>query len=402
MDFAELMPMSASSPVPIAVSDPNDIQQFETDDSHTLTDLDHYAESSDQYPVNAVDYANGLFEGLDYEGPSTSRCKTNTHLDRLCENGVYASGFEHEDQDIEKYYYMTEDSFEDVIAQLEQELQREEKEAQEKAAETEKLIKEMEESAKNFTHVRKLMKERDKHTKAAVEVAEEKQRIMELKREMAIANKKTELFCCFVCCKVFLDEEMMRQHVSEKHLASKKRHKYYCGARQQIAERRRKAREELDAMSSITSVSSPPGSVISTSSGAASTISIGSASGRPVKDKSCPFCFLVCASMQSRRRHIERKHPEKINDPKVDEIGYVKVVSPALPYACNICSKTFASHASMSTHKKRIHENMNMHECSTCGRSYPLASELRKHIKRVHEKDLEYVISQKVALSHAQ
>ncbi|KAK6045442.1 zinc finger, C2H2 type [Cooperia oncophora] len=103
--------------------------------------------------------------------------------------------------------------------------------------------------------------------------------------------------------------------------------------------------------------------------------------------------------MQSRRRHIERKHPEKLNDLEVDTHGYVKVVTPALPYACDICSKTFASHASMITHKKRIHENKNNHECTTCGRSYPLASELRKHIKRVHEKDLDYVISQKVALS---
>ncbi|PIO70012.1 zinc finger, C2H2 type [Teladorsagia circumcincta] len=161
-------------------------------------------------------------------------------------------------------------------------------------------------------------------------------------------------------------------------------------------------------MSSITSTSSRSGSVISSSSGAASVVSIGSASGRPVKDKSCPFCFLVCASMQSRRRHIERKHPEKLNDPSVKEHGYVKVVSfimtlfkAALPYACDICSKAFASHASLSTHKKRIHENVKRHECSTCGKSYPLPSELRKHIKRVHERDLDYLVSQKMALSEA-
>ncbi|PIO69153.1 zinc finger, C2H2 type [Teladorsagia circumcincta] len=154
-------------------------------------------------------------------------------------------------------------------------------------------------------------------------------------------------------------------------------------------------------MSSITSTSSRSGSVISSSSGAASVVSIGSPSGRPVKDKSCPFCFLVCASMQSRRRHIERKHPEKLNDPSVKEHGYVKVVSAALPYACDICSKAFASHASLSTHKKRIHENVKRHECSTCGKSYPLPSELRKHIKRVHEKDLDYLVSQRMELSEA-
>ncbi|KAK6037770.1 hypothetical protein COOONC_24726 [Cooperia oncophora] len=100
-----------------------------------------------------------------------------------------------------------------------------------------------------------------------------------------------------------------------------KRHKYYCGSRDKIAERRKEARQELDdAMSTITSVSGWAESVISSSSGAASTIS-----------RVLTVCFLVCASMQSRRRHIERKHPEKLNDLEVDTHGYVKVVT-ACPY----------------------------------------------------------------------
>uniref|UniRef100_A0A7I4XWF3 Zinc finger domain containing protein n=1 Tax=Haemonchus contortus TaxID=6289 RepID=A0A7I4XWF3_HAECO len=463
MDFADLMPISGSTP-PIAISDPNGIQELCTDGTYNLTELGHCAESLDQNSINVVPYAD-IFEGLDYERPSTSQRSGISHADHSYRNA------EDEDQDIQKFYYMTEDSFEDVIAKLEEEIRKEEEEAKEKVAATDEIIKEMEKDAKNFIHVRELIKKRDKHNKVAAEVKEEKNRIIEMKRQLAIANKNTAMFCCFVCSKVFLDEEQMRQHVSEQHLASKKqykykcpscyrvfikqqhlrnhsfthqntgvtcsickrsfreavslkihmskvhsqtedgvkiektiackcgqkfgiieelkRHKYYCGAKEQIAERRRQAREELDAMSSVTSMSSPPRSIISSSSGAASALSIGSASGRPVKDKSCPFCFLVCASMQSRRRHIERKHPEKLSDPKVDEYDYVKVLSPALPYACNICSKTFASHASLTTHKKRIHENVNVHECTVCGRSYPLPSELRKHMRRVHEKNFE-------------
>ncbi|VDO42574.1 unnamed protein product [Haemonchus placei] len=383
------MPMSGSTP-PIAISDPNGIQELCTDGTYNLTELGHCAETLDQNPINVsvVPYAD-IFEGLDYERPSTSQRSGISHADHSYRNVDCGSRVEDEDQDIQKFYYMTEDSFEDVIAKLEEEIRKEEEEAKEKVAATDEIIKEMEKDAKNFIHVRELMKKRDKHNKVAAEVKEEKNRIIEMKRQLAIANRNTAMFCCFVCSKVFLDEEQMRQHVSEQHLASKKRHKYYCGAKEQIAERRRRAREELDAMSSVTSMSSPPRSVISSSSGAASTLSIGSASGRPVKDKSCPFCFLVCASMQSRRRHIERKHPEKLSDPKVDEYDYVKVLSPALPYACNICSKTFASHASLNTHKKRIHENVNVHECAVCGKSYPLPSELRKHMRRVHEKNFE-------------
>ncbi|VDL63004.1 unnamed protein product [Nippostrongylus brasiliensis] len=351
---------------------------------------------------------------------------------------------------------MMEDSYEEIINQLEEELKKEEEEAKTKADAAEELIKEMEKSAKDFKETRKMVQK----WKNLRDVRE--QRVAENQR-------KVTLFCCFVCSKMFIDEEGMRQHISDKHLALKKeyrykctkcfrrftkphhlrrhlethtktgmscsvcrkefrealsveihmskahnlsidgvvlekkhqctkcgkrfgiveevkRHSYYCGSSAEIAERRRKAREELDAMSAITSQSSPARSIASSASDIASTVSIGSDSGRPVKDKSCPFCFLVCASMQSRRRHIERKHPDMLAHPEVDQHSYVKVQSPVLPYVCDLCNKTFASHASLSTHKRRIHENRNDHECPVCFKRYPLASEMRKHVQRVHEK----------------
>ncbi|KAJ1346317.1 hypothetical protein KIN20_001074 [Parelaphostrongylus tenuis] len=400
---------------------------------------------------------------MDFGGQSTSLCQSNGHITEHPDGVDSSNGVDGDHGDIYQYYYMLEDSHEDILKRLEEELMREEIEENEKAAATEKLMMEIEKGSKDFAHIRELERQKANHEKVSNEKRKEKEGIIELRRQLAIENRNLQLFCCFVCSKVFTEEENMRQHVSEKHLAFKKeytlkcskcyrrfqfghhlrrheethkritftcshcknefreeisleihlskvhslsldgkklakthkcecgktfglkeelsRHRYYCGNKEKIAEQRRKARQELDAMSTISSARS-----VSSCSDAESTPSLGSASGRPVKDKSCPFCFLVCASMQSRRRHIERKHPDKLGEAEVDQHQYVKVQSVSLPYACDVCSKTFASHASLTTHKRRIHDDVNNHECSICGRRYPLASELRKHIKRVHEK----------------
>lgn len=400
---------------------------------------------------------------MDFERPSTSEFHNNGYVTEHPDGLDNRDGVYGDQGDIYQYYYMVEDSHEDVLKKLEEELMQEEIEENEKAEATEKLMMEIEEGSKDFVHIRELEMQKENHVKVSNEKRKEKERIIELRRQLAIENRNLQLFCCFVCSKVFTEEENMRQHVSEKHLAFKKeytlkcskcyrrfkfghhlrrhedthkhitfmclhcnrefreeislqihlskvhnvsldgkklskthrcecgktfglkeelsRHRYYCGNKEKIAEQRRRARQELDAMSSVSSARS-----VSSCSDTASTPSLGSASGRPIKDKSCPFCFLVCASMQSRRRHIERKHRDKLGEVEVDQHQYIKVNSASLPYACDVCSKAFASHASLSTHKKRIHEDMNNHECVTCGRRYPLASELRKHIKRVHEK----------------
>ncbi|VDO59922.1 unnamed protein product [Heligmosomoides polygyrus] len=167
---------------------------------------------------------------------------------------------------------------------------------------------------------------------------------------------------------------------------------WYCGRRKQIAEQRRKDGTARSVDSSETSTTS----------------SVGGSSLRPVKgteplrvfsDKSCPYCFLVCASMQSRRRHIVNIHPEKADEPEVDQHTYVRMVSAALPYECGQCCKAFASHPSLSLHRRRVHEDRKDHVCPTCSRRYPLGSELRKHIRRVHEKPLSHCIFTSAKLS---
>ncbi|ETN86059.1 zinc finger, C2H2 type [Necator americanus] len=453
------------SEVPIqslAVDSTPPSMEANSDETYVLTDLScNTANHQEQTVSNDWSLQHDLFADLDYERPSTSSDK-NVDSSRNGET-------QEEDDPTFKYYYMLEDSHADVLKKLEDELLREEAEEKARTDEIEAKMKELEKGAEEFVLIHKLEEQMDKHAKRLKEMKAEKERIIQVRKELAKANREREIFCCFVCSKVFFDEEEMREHVTEKHLAFKKeyklkcskcyrrfskrqhlfrherthqnisltcrvccrdfreevslkihmskvhslsmegvkigkdhlcncgqkfgiieelkRHRYYCQSRGSIAEKRRKAREELDAMSSVTFESTSSQSV-TMSSESSSTVTIGSSSGRPVKDKSCPICFLVFASMQSRRRHIERKHPAMLGSEEVEQVSYIKVQSPAFPYACELCSKAFASHASLSTHRKRVHENKKDHECTICSKRYPLASELKKHIKRVHENSL--------------
>ncbi|KAJ1361813.1 hypothetical protein KIN20_021161 [Parelaphostrongylus tenuis] len=331
-----------------------------------------------------------------------------------------------------------------------------------------------EEGEENLAHMRELVKkkghrkmmlrdkrkEKEQKMKMLRQRRREKKRERELKRQAAIKNKKLQLFCCYVCNRVFSEEDAMKKHLLDKHIGYEKeyilkcdqcyrrfklkqhlrrheethkntsyacphckrefrkeisleihlskvhgrtldgtkisktlgcgcgqkfglkeefaRHRYYCVNREKIFEQRRKARQELEAAARSSVNSTQP------ASSCPNTASTSSAPGRPLKDKSCPFCFHVYASMQSRRRHIRQIHPERLHDDEVDQHLYIKVNSPSLPYVCEVCAKMFASHASLSTHKRRKHEDLNIHECSVCQKRYPLPSELRKHLKRVH------------------
>ncbi|KAJ1352527.1 hypothetical protein KIN20_008896 [Parelaphostrongylus tenuis] len=60
--------------------------------------------------------------------------------------------------------------------------------------------------------------------------------------------------------------------------------------------------------------------------------------------------------MELRKRHIRHIHPERLHDVEVDQHLYIKVTLPSLPCVYELCAKTFASHPSLSTHKRRKHE----------------------------------------------
>ncbi|CAJ0960633.1 unnamed protein product, partial [Mesorhabditis belari] len=112
-------------------------------------------------------------------------------------------------------------------------------------------------------------------------------------------------------------------------------------------------------------------------------------STRQKLDKSCMYCSQSMSSMQSLKRHIQRKHPDKIEEANRLGKTYAAIDSTDLPYACLDCGRRVANRAALSLHRRRVHEIKKDHVCSYCYKRYPLASELRRHIKRVHEAPLE-------------
>ncbi|EYC14592.1 hypothetical protein Y032_0040g295 [Ancylostoma ceylanicum] len=111
-------------------------------------------------------------------------------------------------------------------------------------------------------------------------------------------------------------------------------------------------------------------------------------SKRPKKDTSCPFCGRIFATMQTRKRHILRSHPDRKNDEAVDLHMYKSQPSKELPFICTKCNKTFSNVSSLNMHRKSIHEGIKNHVCRVCKKAYPRGCDLRKHVKRVHEKNL--------------
>ncbi|KHJ91663.1 zinc finger, C2H2 type [Oesophagostomum dentatum] len=97
---------------------------------------------------------------------------------------------------------------------------------------------------------------------------------------------------------------------------------------------------------------------------------------RPKKDRSCPFCSEVFASMQSRKRHITRRHPDRANDKLVNLHMYSCVPSKELPFICDTCHKTFSNVSSLHSHCKSIHEGIKDFICSVCKKAYGRACEL--------------------------
>ncbi|EPB78851.1 hypothetical protein ANCCEY_02028 [Ancylostoma ceylanicum] len=370
-------------------------------DPCTLTDLSSCNAIPEDQP--GWTYQNDLFSELDYQGPSTS----NYNADGIPieQYGSETTEYQQDDYDpTYKYYYMLEDSHEDVLKKLENELLREEIEEQEKAEAAEKRMQELEKGAEEFVHITELKNKRDRHSKMSQEKRAEKERIIQLRKELAMANREREIFCCFVCSRVFADEEGMREHVAEKHLANKKeyflkcskcyqrfnkkqhlqrhelthkntaytcrvcsrefrgvvslkihmssahsmsldgvhisrelackcgqkfgvveelkRHRYYCETRESIAEKRRKAREELDALSTI----SPTHSASSVYSESTSAASIGSASGRPVKG----FDFACIATIEQLNGGKGTKFYSKTRESHSPRPKTVRNRSPAL------------------------------------------------------------------------
>lgn len=122
-------------------------------------------------------------------------------------------------------------------------------------------------------------------------------------------QEEVEQVECGICRKDFNSE------------AELKRHSWYCKNKEDIALKRKQAKEAKLGVNAVSPALST-GSMSSVSTGA----STGSG-GRPIKDKTCPYCLDPFASMQSRNRHIANKHPEKKNDVETTTVQYFKIDS---------------------------------------------------------------------------
>ena len=103
--------------------------------------------------------------------------------------------------------------------------------------------------------------------------------------------------------------------------------------------------------------------------------------------KKCQDCSIVFLTSFRLQRHIKKFHggvtPTMANSST--PIGDDSNVSEMpRPYSCQLCQKSFTSHAYLASHIRKAHEKR--FRCEECGKSYGGSSYLREHIEAVHRK----------------
>ena len=103
--------------------------------------------------------------------------------------------------------------------------------------------------------------------------------------------------------------------------------------------------------------------------------------------KKCQDCSIVFLTPFRLLRHIKKFHggvtPTMANSdtPIGDDSN---VAEMPRPYSCQLCQKSFTSHAYLASHIRKAHEKR--FRCEECGKSYGGSSYLREHIEAVHRK----------------
>ena len=65
----------------------------------------------------------------------------------------------------------------------------------------------------------------------------------------------------------------------------------------------------------------------------------------------CPVCNTVYAYKDNLKRHMKKKHPERVNLEKIQISNQkVETMSPLVPYTCFKCGKVFANQHSLNKH----------------------------------------------------
>ena len=103
--------------------------------------------------------------------------------------------------------------------------------------------------------------------------------------------------------------------------------------------------------------------------------------------KKCQDCSIVFLTSFRLQRHIKKFHggvtPTMANsDTPIHDESHVSEM--ARPYSCQLCQKSFTSHAYLASHIRKAHEKR--FRCEECGKCYGGSSYLREHIEAVHRK----------------
>jgi hypothetical protein len=211
-------------------------------------------------------------------------------------------------------------------------------------------------------------------------------------------NETLNVFLCFLCGDRFKEEHSLKTHMKLEHLSKNKRQNPRPFVNVISSERKRVSSEPTAVLESIPTSSAESGFSSngsstpprpSSSQSSVSALSVNAEysplSLRPRFDKTCPVCSLSCASIQSVKRHVQRKHPDRVDECKR---VYRRDDMLSLPFACDICGKSFATAVYLQSHRRR-HLVGKPFGCDLCDRSYTLLSELRKHIKSKHPENVE-------------
>lgn len=105
----------------------------------------------------------------------------------------------------------------------------------------------------------------------------------------------------------------------------------------------------------------------------------------------CEYCYAIFTTRDGYRRHVRKQHNIEPNTlvccktvfPTVDKFIRHKEIHK-LNISCKLCSKVFSRKTSLTSHIKRVHNNMKYVSCAHCNKSFGAKADVLKHLlKRI-------------------